>query len=417
MFSPINKIQEKFNNKETRVVASNFVWLSMLQVASYVFPLITIPYLARVIGSHGFGEIAFASAIMVWIQTIADWGFNLTATRDIAQNRDDKEKISHIFSAVIYSRILLSVVAFIILLILVVSIPRFYESAPIILLTFLMVPGHILYPTWFFQAIEKMRYITLLSVLMKAIFTVAVFVFIRSSEDYILYPLLMSLGYIFSGVLAIYLVLIRWEYKLCTVSFKEIIYTIRQSTNVFINTLAPNLYNSFSTVLLGFYGTNKDLGIYDGGIKFTQLGERFLVVVEQTFFPFLSRRIDKHKIYAKLNFFASLLIATILFFAAPLLVDWFLSDEFRQSVVVIRIRAVSLVFFALSNIYGKNYLILRHKDKVLRKITLYCSIVGFIIAWPLSYYWGYVGSAFTVTISLFLMALFTYLSARKIMKN
>lgn len=73
-------------------MAGNFMWLSVLQVASCVFPLITMPYLARVIGVEGFGEIAFASAIMVWIQTIADWGVNLTATRDVAQNRDNPQK-------------------------------------------------------------------------------------------------------------------------------------------------------------------------------------------------------------------------------------------------------------------------------------------------------------------------------------
>lgn len=73
-------------------MAGNFMWLSALQVAGYVFPLITMPYLARIIGVEGFGKIAFASAIMVWIQTIADWGFNLTATRDVAQNREKPQE-------------------------------------------------------------------------------------------------------------------------------------------------------------------------------------------------------------------------------------------------------------------------------------------------------------------------------------
>ena len=91
-------------NKEAKTVAGNFMWLSLLQVAGYVFPLITMPYLARVIGVEGFGKIAFASAIMVWIQTIADWGFNLTATRDVAQNRENPQKVSEIFSNVLWPR-------------------------------------------------------------------------------------------------------------------------------------------------------------------------------------------------------------------------------------------------------------------------------------------------------------------------
>ena len=81
-------------SKDGKTVFANFGYLSLLQIAGYVFPLITMPYLARVIGTEGFGKIAFASAVVVWFQTVADWGFNLTATRDVAQHRDDKEKVS-----------------------------------------------------------------------------------------------------------------------------------------------------------------------------------------------------------------------------------------------------------------------------------------------------------------------------------
>ena len=125
-------------NKEAKTVAGNFMWLSLLQVAGYVFPLITMPYLARVIGVEGFGKIAFASAIMVWIQTIADWGFNLTATRDVAQNRENPQKVSEIFSNVLWARCLLMVVSFIVLLILIVAIPQFKENSDVILVSFLI---------------------------------------------------------------------------------------------------------------------------------------------------------------------------------------------------------------------------------------------------------------------------------------
>ena len=114
--SKLNRIQQ---NKDGKVLVENFAYLSLLQVAGYVFPLITMPYLARVIGVEGFGKIAFASAIMVWIQTIADWGFNFTATRDVARNRDDEKKVSEIFSNVLWARCVLMVVSLVVLLVLV----------------------------------------------------------------------------------------------------------------------------------------------------------------------------------------------------------------------------------------------------------------------------------------------------------
>lgn len=151
----MNRLSEIKNkvarSKDGKIVFENFGYLSLLQVAGYVFPLITMPYLARVIGADGFGKIAFASAIIVWIQTISDWGFNLTATRDVAQNRSDKDKVSHIFSNVLWARCLLTLLSGLILMIATVMIPYLRMNRAIIMITFLLVPGHILFPEWFFR--------------------------------------------------------------------------------------------------------------------------------------------------------------------------------------------------------------------------------------------------------------------------
>lgn len=90
------------SNSDAKTVINNFAWLSVLQIAGYIFPLISIPYLAKVIGVDGFGKIAFASAVIIWIQTITDWGFNFTATRDVAKNKNDKLMVSEIFSNVLW---------------------------------------------------------------------------------------------------------------------------------------------------------------------------------------------------------------------------------------------------------------------------------------------------------------------------
>ena len=166
----ISEIKKQINkSKDGKTVFANFGYLSLLQVAGYVFPLISMPYLARVIGADGFGKIAFASAIVVWIQTISDWGFNLTATRDVAQNRDDTELVSRIISNVLWARSILTLLSGIILLAVVLLVPYLRENADIIFVTFLLVPGHILFPEWFFQAIEKMKYTTLFNLLLKLV--------------------------------------------------------------------------------------------------------------------------------------------------------------------------------------------------------------------------------------------------------
>jgi PST family polysaccharide transporter len=420
----MNKIKSlirRFNgSKDQKTLASNFGYLMLLQIAGYVFPLITIPYLARVIGVEGFGKIAFAAAVVVWFQTVSDWGFNYTATRDVARNRDNMEEVSKIFSNVLWARILLMVVSFVILFFLTEMIPYFKEHQAILLVTFLIVPGHIMFPDWFFQAMERMKYITIFNLVSKALFTALVFVLIKEKQDYILQPLLMSLGYLVCGIGAMYIILAKWKIKLYAPHWSPIKQTISSSTDVFINNMVPNLYNSFSTVLLGFYGGSTANGLLDAGRKFVEIGQQFLNIISRVFFPFLSRhnsKADKHSLYMKINLSVAICGSILLFLFAPLIIDFFFTSEFEEATNVLRIMAVSLIFLSLSNIYGINFLIIRGYEKELRNITLGCSIIGFVTAFPLVYFYSYIGAALNILITRTLLGLGIMIIAKYINKR
>lgn len=414
----MNKFSEIKNqiaaSKEGRTVFANFGYLSLLQVAGYVFPLISMPYLARVIGADGFGKIAFASAIVVWIQTISDWGFNLTATRDVAQNRDNKELVSRIFSNVLWARSVLTLLSGIILLLVVLLVPYLRENADIIFVTFLLVPGYILFPEWFFQAIEKMKYTTFFNLFLKLVFTVAVFVFIHKREDYLMQPLLTTIGYLLCDIGALYLIFKKWGYSLYKPQWGEIFKTIRNSTDVFINNLMPNLYNSFSVMLLGFFGGSTANGIYDGGNRFPSIFYQFQSMLSRAFYPFLSRRPDKHSFYAKLNIVSALVGSVILVLISPLIIKIMLGDEFEKSVVVMQILSFSVVFLAMGYTYGTNFLIINHKEKPLRNLTFISSIVGMCVSVPLVYYFSYIGAAVTVLLCRGLLGVGSYVLAKRI---
>lgn len=410
----ISEIIKQINSsKDGKTVFANFGYLSLLQVAGYVFPLISMPYLARVIGADGFGKIAFASAIVVWIQTISDWGFNLTATRDVAQNRDNKELVSRIFSNVLWARSVLTLLSGIILLLVVLLVPYLRENADIIFVTFLLVPGYILFPEWFFQAIEKMKYTTFFNLFLKLVFTVAVFVFIHKREDYLIQPLLTTIGYLLCGFGALYLIFKKWGYTLCKPQWSEIFKTIRNSTDVFINNLMPNLYNSFSVMLLGFFGGSTANGIYDGGNRFPVIFYQFQSVLSRAFYPFLSRRPDKHSFYAKLNIVSALIGAVFLILLSPLVIKIMLGDEFEKSVVVMQILSFSVVFLAMDYTYGTNFLIINHKEKPLRNLTFVSSLVGMSVAIPLVYYFSYIGAAITVLLCRGMLGVGSYILAQK----
>lgn len=404
-------------SKDGKALAGNFGYMMLLQIAGYLFPLITIPYLARVIGVEGFGKIAFAAAIVLWFQTITDWGFNYTATRDIAQNRDNPEVVSEIFSNVLWARLLLMVVSFSLLLFSISSVAYLQENQLIILLTFLLVPGHILFPEWFFQAMERMKFITIFSLISKAVSTFCIFVFINDKEDFILQPILISLGYLMCGFMSMYLIIVKWQIELRPPKWREISRAITNSTDVFINTIAPNLYNSLSTVLLGFYGGSISNGLLDAGRKFVEIAQQILIVVSRVFFPFLSRKINKHYLYANLQLGLSVLLFLAIFASAPLIIRIFFTPEFERAIIILQIMSLSIVFLAMNSVYGTNYLIIKGREKALRNITMLSSTLGFILAFPLIFYFDYIGAAVAITFTRALLGLAVMCKAKKIIKS
>lgn len=404
-------------SKDGKTVAKNFGFLSLLQITSYVFPLITMPYLANVIGKEGFGKIAFAAAVIMWVETVADWGFNFSATRDISQNRDDKDKVSRIFSNVFWARLFLSTISGLILLLLTLFVPYLRANYLILLISFLMIPGHILFPEWFFQGIERMKYTTILNLGIKIFFTVAVFLFIKEKEDYIIRPLLTTIGYVVCGLVSLYLILYKWNYNLYPPKFKYIFNSIVASTDVFINNLMPNLYNSFSVMLLGFWGGPSGNGIYDGGVKFVEIARSLQNVLSRAFFPFLARRSDKHYIFVRISLITAVIMGSFLFVFSPLIVNLLLSSEFQDSVLVLRILSVSLIGLALNNSYGTNYLILQHHEKELKQVTIIASIIGLILSFPLVYYFTYIGAAITITVTRLLLGILVYYKSLKYITN
>ena len=405
------------NSKDGKVLASNFGFLMLLQIAGYVFPLITIPYLARVIGVDGFGKVAFAAAVIVWFRTIAEWGFNYTATRDVARNRDDLDKVSEIFSNVLWARVFLMFISLVILLIAISAIPYFKENQTILLVTFLLVPGHILFPDWFFQAMERMKYITIFDLLSKALFTALVFVLIKEESDFILQPLFVSLGYVLSGTIAMYIIVVKWKVKIHPPKPKIVFSTIRNSTDVFVNNIMPNLYNSLSTVLLGFMGGSVSNGLLDAGSKFVAVAQQFMTVLSRVFFPFLSRKIDKHAMYAKLSLIVAAFSSLCLFIAAPLIIKLFFTEEFYSAIIVLKIMSLSIVFITMINVYGVNYMILKGREKELKNITFFCSVLGLFFSIPLIYNFDYIGAAVTITLTRAILGLTIAYKAMLIKKS
>jgi PST family polysaccharide transporter len=175
-------------------------------------------------------------------------------------------------------------------------------------------------------------------------------------------------------------------------------HTIKCSADVFINNIAPNLYNSFSVVLLGFVGGSASNGIFDAGTKFSNIIRQFLTTISRVFFPFLSRKIGGHNLYLRINLIVSCVSVVFLLLFAPAIIKLFFVEEFYDAILILQISSVSLIFLALSDAYGLNYLIINGHTKRLRNITLCISVFGFFLAFPMIMKFDHVGAALTITL-------------------
>lgn len=410
---PVDYIKNLTKSDEGKLLLSNFVALSVLQVAGFVFPLITMPYLARTIGVDGFGRIAFGASVIAYFQTVVDWGFKYTAVRDIAKNKDDSRLVSKIFMNVMSSRVLLMLASAVLLEILILFIPLFKDNQAVLWASFSLIPGYILFPDWFFQAVEKMKYITIMNFLSKLLFVALVFVVITKREDYLYEPLLTALGYLISGIISTIYAVKKFKLRIYIPTIHEIIETMREGCNVFLTQFIPTLYNNLSVILLSTFWGQTATGLFNSGYKFINLSEQFTNVLSRTFFPFLARRIDKHSFYVKITCVFSIAMCVFLFVSADWLIDFFYTEEFKESARLLRLMSITPFFLFLINTYGTNGLILLGGEKVLRNIIMYCSIFGAVFACVSVYYFSYMGVVATLVTVWGVRGLLTYLFCKK----
>ncbi|MCL2390551.1 MAG: oligosaccharide flippase family protein, partial [Endomicrobia bacterium] len=202
-------------DKRKKRLFKNWYYLTILQIAQYVVPFIPIPYLVRVLSLDKFGLVAFAVAISQFFAVFVEYGFSYSSVKRIAINKSDNDKITEIYSATIIIKALIFTVMAAIFVPIVLFVPQISGEKLVFIYAFLMVFSDIFFTTWFFQGMERMRYIAYLNLVMEILFVVLIFIFVREEKDYYLVPLLNSLCSLLIGLISI-----RIIYKVFGVKFK-----------------------------------------------------------------------------------------------------------------------------------------------------------------------------------------------------
>ncbi|PLY14352.1 MAG: flippase [Sulfurimonas sp.] len=410
----IKRIKSLTNTEDKKRLMSNFFSLSILQGANYILPLITLPYLVRVLGVEYFGLLAFATATVTYFSILTDYGFNLTATREISIHRDNKAKVIEIFSSVMTIKVILMFVSFLLLTILVFSFEKFSKDALVYFLTFGTVIGQVLFPVWFFQGMERMKYITYLNILSKVIFTIAIFLFVQEQSDFYLVPLLTSIGFLVAGIWSLYLVKKEFGVRFELQSIDTIKTYFINSWNVFVVDFLPNLYNNFSTFFLGFFASMEIVGYYALATKLVDVLNSFIYVIRNTTYPYLAKNSKNFIKIAKITIGAGALFTVCLFGLSHLVIPLLFGETMRSSLLYLYIIGLSPLLLAITTTYGSNRMLVMKKDKEMKDITIQYSLFGFVLALVLIPFFGAVGSAVTLVSSRLLMTYLTFNKGRKL---
>jgi len=404
----MKKLLRKLNfNRDKKRLLENFFSLSILQGANYILPLITLPYIVRVLGPEKFGLVMFAQAFIQYFNILTDYGFNLSATREISIHRESREKVSEIFSSVMIIKLGLLISSFIIMTAIVFSFEKFKKDWLIYYLTFGIVIGQALFPVWFFQGMERMKYITFLNITAKLIFTISIFAFIHKVTDYLYVPLVNSLGFIVAGILALRIVFKDFNIKFKIPSLSAIRHQLKEGWHIFVSTVAISLYTISNTFILGLFTNNTIVGYYAAAEKLIKAVQGLLNPVSQTIYPHISKLVKESeelgiKFIRKITYLIgsiSFLISLGLFIMSGIIVDIVLGKQFTESVNVLKILAFLPFIIALSNIFGVQTMLTFDYKKAFSRILVSASIINIVLALILVPVYKHIGISFAVLIS------------------
>ncbi|MDA0701295.1 MAG: oligosaccharide flippase family protein [Bacteroidetes bacterium] len=382
--------------------------LSVLRGFQFIIPLITLPYMVRTISIENFGLVNFALSLGLYFGAIIQFGFGITATREIARHRDDPTKLAQIYSATLTASILLALVSAILFTLIVLSFDKFNNYLNLYLFTLAFVVFQSLFPIWFFQGMEKMKYITFLSLGTSAMFLISLFAFVKQEEDFILVPLLNATSAFITFIIAITLIKKQFKVNFTRPKIQEIKSIYQNGHHAFVSQLAPNLYNNSAVFLLGLFTNNTLVGLYTAATKVIDAVISFAYILSNTFLPYLSRNLQKRKVFQKIMLASGLVLTIATFIMAEWITTLLFSADNLEVATYIQWLAICIFLLFITMTYGTNFLMLIGKDRVVKNIALYTSLVFFGIALLIIPLWGIWGAIATLVGARFTMAILKF---------
>ena len=364
--------------KNTRI-ANNTVMLMIFNIAKILFPFITLPYLTRVLTTETYGVVTYVKTVMTYMQILVDFGFILSATKDIVKVREDKEKMGRVIGDTMVARIILALLGFVIVLILSFALPILRENVLYTVLSYIVVFESIFLMDFLFRGIERMHIITIRFIVMKLISTILTFFLIKSDANVLLIPILD----IISSTVAILLVFAEIKKMKIKMSFSKIansLKSIKDSFIYFLSNVASTSFNALSTIIIGIYIGKTEVAYWGVCMQIVGSIQACYTPISDGIYPEMIRTKNINLIKKLVIIFLPIvLIGCVLayFLANP--VFWILGgEEYLDAVPIFRLLIPALFFGFFAVMLGWPTLGSIGKTKE-TTISTVVSMVGYIL--------------------------------------
>lgn len=345
--------------------------LGLLQMANYLIPVAVIPFVSRALGVEMIGKVSYAQNIIQYFTFLITFGFEYSATKEIAIHKENQEKVREIFWSVIYSKVFLLILSFVLFLGCACYSQRIREDMPLYLSLFAINIGFTFFPTWFFQGREEMKSMSLINFLIKLFGTGLSVFFINSPGDYLIFAIMPSVAYAVFGLASFFYVIRRHQLGAPLFLKDSIVDQCVKSVPIFLNTIFSTLYTIANVTILGILGASDyDLGIYSGAHKIIIC---VLMVTSMPInvatYPSISRKMAESKeegirYFKKIGkwvVLASLSVSLLTYLFCPLMVKILLGHDFLDSIPVLQILSclpllvIAASLFTVQGLYGLGF--------------------------------------------------------------
>lgn len=268
----------------------NGIWLYGLQFFNTVLPLVTLPYITRILGAAQYGVFSIVLNFVSYLQVVVEYGFALSATRTVAL-ADSNDDFSGLFTKVICSRMLLFGICFLITIANILLFDRPMITSLCFLVLSAGLIGYALQENWIFQGKQEMKFISISTIIARTITTILIFIVIKSPNDILLYCILYSLSPIIANSIGTIIAMNRYKLKFVRIRTSDLSETLKSGMYVFFTQLSSKVFGAIGVTFLGIFASREDVGIYSAIYKIPYMLMLLWNPISQIIYPITSRKI------------------------------------------------------------------------------------------------------------------------------